>query len=178
MGLNEFVQIGNRLRKLRTEKALTQKEMAQLAGIPYTTYSNYENNNRTPSTSNLKNIANALGMEVNDILSVSFIDNWDELPEKYEQITGRKLKPKNTKTDDYFEVFLCYLESLGYSLSVCDHSEMLRLNITPESEDDFYIGIQDNKHDNVTFFHKKDFLNFQNEIEKNIDYEIYKQFRK
>ena len=47
MGINEYIKIGNRIRQLRLEKGYSQKEMAALAGISYTTYSNYENNNRS-----------------------------------------------------------------------------------------------------------------------------------
>lgn len=68
MGINEIVQIGNRIRKLRTEKGFSQKEMAALTGIPYTTYSNYENNNREPSVEQLKKIADVLGTSLQNLI--------------------------------------------------------------------------------------------------------------
>ncbi len=40
--------IGNKLRQLRHEKNLTQKELAQILGIPRGTYAHYELNKRTP----------------------------------------------------------------------------------------------------------------------------------
>ena len=63
MGINEYIQIGNRLRKERIEKGYTQKQFAELAGIPYSTYSNYENNNREPGREALEKIAAALGVD-------------------------------------------------------------------------------------------------------------------
>ena len=60
MGINEYIKIGNRIRQLRLEKGYSQKEMAALAGISYTTYSNYENNNREPSMKQIEKIATAL----------------------------------------------------------------------------------------------------------------------
>lgn len=68
MGLNEIVQIGNRIRELRSKKGITQKKMSELTGIPYTTYSNYENNNRTPGIDALKKICEILGVTINELM--------------------------------------------------------------------------------------------------------------
>lgn len=69
MGINDIIQIGNRIRKLRTEKGFTQKEMAEMIGIPYSTYSNYENNNREPSLEQLNKIAKALNLTLQNLIS-------------------------------------------------------------------------------------------------------------
>ena len=68
MGINEILQIGNIIRKYRNDKGYTQKEMAKLCGIPYSTYSNYENNNREPSLEQLEKIAHVLEIDVAQIL--------------------------------------------------------------------------------------------------------------
>ena len=68
MGINELVQIGNRRRKFRIERGLSQKEMAKLTGIPYSTYSNYENNNREPNLAQLSKIANILGISPQNLV--------------------------------------------------------------------------------------------------------------
>lgn len=68
MGLNEIVQIGNRIRELRSQKGITQKKMSELTKIPYTTYSNYENNNRTPSVEALQKICDVLNITVNELM--------------------------------------------------------------------------------------------------------------
>lgn len=68
MGINEIVQIGNKIRKLRMEKGFSQKEMATLTGIPYSTYSNYENNNREPNIDNLQKIADVLNVTLDDLI--------------------------------------------------------------------------------------------------------------
>lgn len=70
MGLNDFVKIGSNIRRLREEKGLTQKRMAQLLSIPYSTYSNYENNNRTPTSDTLLRISEVLGVGIWDLLGV------------------------------------------------------------------------------------------------------------
>ena len=68
MGINEVVQIGNRIRKFRIERGHSQKEMAKLTGIPYSTYSNYENNNREPNLAQLSKIANILGISPQNLV--------------------------------------------------------------------------------------------------------------
>lgn len=70
MGLNDIMKIGSVIKKLRTEKGFTQKKMAELLNIPYSTYSNYENNNRTPDVDTLMGIADMLGVEVWDLFGV------------------------------------------------------------------------------------------------------------
>ena len=94
MGINEVVQVGSRIKKYRKSKGITQKEVARLAGIPYSTYSNYENNNREPNQEQLRKIASALGTSEVELLGLS--------KEEF-------LKPLNDEV-----AFLNYLLSLGY----------------------------------------------------------------
>ncbi|MDO4338055.1 MAG: helix-turn-helix transcriptional regulator [Eubacteriales bacterium] len=70
MGVNELVQIGTRIKQLRKEKGLKQKEVADKAQIPYSTFANYENNKREPSQKQIKKIADALGVSEYDLLGV------------------------------------------------------------------------------------------------------------
>lgn len=68
MGINEIIQIGTRIKKIRLEKGLTQKEVAERLNIPYSTYSNYENNNREPNYGTIQEIAKILETSVNRII--------------------------------------------------------------------------------------------------------------
>jgi transcriptional regulator with XRE-family HTH domain len=68
MGVNEIIKIGNRIKKLRKEKGLTQREMSDILNIPYSTYSNYENNNREPSVELLDKVGEILGVSRFDLL--------------------------------------------------------------------------------------------------------------
>ena len=56
MILSMYKEIGDTLKTLRKNKGITQKEMAELLNIPYSTYSNYENNNRFPNDNILSEI--------------------------------------------------------------------------------------------------------------------------
>lgn len=69
MGVNEFIQIGSKIKKLRLEKGISQKEMSKMCEIPYSTYSNYENNNREPGTEQLITIAKALNVTMEELIA-------------------------------------------------------------------------------------------------------------
>jgi len=70
MGLNELIQIGSNIKRIRKEKGFSQKYMAEeVLSIPRSTYSNYENNNRVPDKDTLERIAKALGVDVTAFLS-------------------------------------------------------------------------------------------------------------
>jgi len=99
MGVNEIIQIGNQIRKIRTQKGITQKELAKLADIPYSTYSNYENNNREPNLDQLEKIANALDVSVADLMGLTYKENIMD-------------------TDDLFKFY----DSLGYILKPVDEN--------------------------------------------------------
>ena len=60
MGVNEFVHIGTVMKKIRIKKGYSQKEIANMLGLPVTTYSNYENNHREPSRETIEKICEVL----------------------------------------------------------------------------------------------------------------------
>lgn len=73
MGKNEYLNFGDKIRSIRLQKGLTQKEAAERLGLTYSTYSNYENNNRTPRYDILKQIATGFDVSVDELISASFI---------------------------------------------------------------------------------------------------------
>lgn len=56
------------LRRLRTEKGISQQTVADYLGITRQAYSNYENGNRAPDTENLLKLAEFFGVSVDNIL--------------------------------------------------------------------------------------------------------------
>lgn len=68
MGVNEIIQIGTRIKRIRMDCGFTQKQVAALLGIPLSTYSNYENNNREPNYKMIKQIASILNISVDYLL--------------------------------------------------------------------------------------------------------------
>lgn len=71
MGVNEFIQVGTRMKNFRQKQKMTQREVASKLNIPYSTYSNYENNNREPPLEVIKKVAVILGVSVSDLM------DWD-----------------------------------------------------------------------------------------------------
>lgn len=54
------MKIGKKIKKFRTEKGLSQKELAKMAGLSEPAIRNYELGNRTPSDKQIDAIAGAL----------------------------------------------------------------------------------------------------------------------
>lgn len=69
--ISSYLHIGENMKRERKAAGYTQREFAQLLGIPVSTYSNYENGNRDPGPETLKKIAAALGIPLDRLLSVS-----------------------------------------------------------------------------------------------------------
>ena len=69
--ISSYLHIGENLKRERKAAGYTQREFAQLLGIPVSTYSNYENGNRDPGPDTLKKIATTLNIPMESLLSVS-----------------------------------------------------------------------------------------------------------
>ncbi len=59
------MDIGLRIKSFRTEKKLTQQELADLVGITLNTVQKYESGERNPSPTNIKKIAQVLDVQEN-----------------------------------------------------------------------------------------------------------------
>ncbi len=62
------VQIGNKLKKLRTRRFLTQRQLAAKAGVSPTTVYKVEKNEVEPHFSTILSIAEALGVDPAELL--------------------------------------------------------------------------------------------------------------
>lgn len=60
---------GQNLKRIRTEKMLSQKELAQLLGVTHFVVSSYERDQRKPKPETIERYAFALGCSVYDLLS-------------------------------------------------------------------------------------------------------------
>ena len=63
--------LGQRLKELREEKGLTQKQLAEKLGINSVTYLHYEKEQREPPLSLLADIAKFYGVSVDYLLGLS-----------------------------------------------------------------------------------------------------------
>jgi transcriptional regulator with XRE-family HTH domain len=84
----ESLEVGVRLRELRTGRRLTLKVVAERAGISEGFLSQIELGRSAPSLKTLRRIAQALGLDVGDVLS----DYGVELPQLIPRHAGRALE--------------------------------------------------------------------------------------
>lgn len=81
-----MVEFGEKLRRLRKEKNLTQKQLADLIGVKHSVISFYEVGDRVPSPEVIKKLAAALhvssdyllGIESSETMDVSGLDVHDK----------------------------------------------------------------------------------------------------
>ena len=97
-----MVEFGNRLRKLRKDRKLTQQQLAELLGVKNSVISFYEVGERIPSPDILRKLALALhvtadyllGIERTAILDATGLDEQDRLV--VQMMIGR-LREKNNR---------------------------------------------------------------------------------
>ena len=72
--LNHIYKVGNLICKLREEKGLSQAKLGELLGVTNKAVSRWENGRGYPDTSILLNLANVLGITVDELLKGEIID--------------------------------------------------------------------------------------------------------
>ena len=71
------MDFGNRLRELRTQAGLTQKQLANLLGVTKSVISFYERQERTPSPDVLKTIAAVFHVSTDFLLDIDRVKRLD-----------------------------------------------------------------------------------------------------
>lgn len=84
--------VGDRIKEIRKEKHLTQKELGEKLGVSYQMIAQYENGKRNPKPETLKKIADALEVPVS---SLGF----------YDMMVDSFLKQENPLAMDIFNLF-------------------------------------------------------------------------
>lgn len=65
------MNIGEKIKKLREEEGLTQKDLSELTGINRITIGNYERGNRVPNIERIIPIANVLNVDANYFIDMN-----------------------------------------------------------------------------------------------------------
>lgn len=99
------MSIGLNLKLLRTEKGLSQKEMAEKLHINFRTYASYERNEREPSSATILKICNTFGVSSDVLLKDSASS---KVPENTSSASDDELKfalfdGSEGVTDEMFE---------------------------------------------------------------------------
>lgn len=90
------MDVGTRIRLMRTAKKMTQGELAKRAGLTQNSVSLIELGQRSPKTDNLVRLADALGVEVVDLLGDDVSWAKVEIPDPEPEVldaAGRALPP-------------------------------------------------------------------------------------
>ena len=75
------MDIGEKIKHLRTEKGITQKELANRLGTSQQNLAQYENGKRNPKLETVRKMADALGVYISDL-----IVDWNQYsPSEYAQ---------------------------------------------------------------------------------------------
>lgn len=98
--------IGDRIRRLRKDKGLTQEEAANRLRMIRSTYSNYENGNREPDFDTAKRIAEFYGVTVDYLLGAftddqaknAVMDAYTRLPQEKRKIIDEMIKALSDKS--------------------------------------------------------------------------------
>ena len=71
----DYIALGNRIREIRISKKMTQTKVAEIAGIEASNLSHIERAATKVSLPTLINIANALGVSLDELIYDSLIKN-------------------------------------------------------------------------------------------------------
>lgn len=72
MGINQYIKVGKKMKDLRKERGIPQKEMAKKLGLAVSTYSNYENGYREPPLDIIESFCNLLNITLEELLNLAF----------------------------------------------------------------------------------------------------------
>lgn len=105
-----YMKIGEKIRKLRRERGLTQEELALELDTAASTVSRIENDERTPSLDMLARLANSLQVGIGELFAGApaaeaapqIVADSDQALRHYAQSLGQP--PDPAATDDYMEL--------------------------------------------------------------------------
>lgn len=105
------MEVGDRIRAIRMERGLTQKELGELCGMADSAIRRYESNRGNPTQKTLLKIAKALGVHLRDLSDDSWLEEIDQQlgPEKLAvlraEVSSDERKPTKME-QEIIEMFL------------------------------------------------------------------------
>ena len=88
------MNIGDKIKKLRINKGLTQKQLGDLCGIADSAIRRYESGKVTPKLNTLKKLSYALDISINELAdyeTIQILTEIDEFEKTYNNITTGNL---------------------------------------------------------------------------------------
>lgn len=149
------METGERIRAIRTEKGLTQKELGERCGMVDSAIRRYESGRGNPTQKTLIKIAKALGVHLRDLTDFSLAEEFDRrYPDMGEKVSS-------------FTAVSKYLEEMGYAFDY-------RLLNTPNEENadgEFILS----KDGHTAIFTQTEFEELQNGAKEAIEGRFYKK---
>lgn len=99
------MEVGDRIRAIRMERGLTQKELGELCGMADSAIRRYESNRGNPTQKTLLKIAKALGVHLRDLSDDSWLEEFEQQHPDANERANRGL------------AVIRYLEEMGFIIS-------------------------------------------------------------
>lgn len=152
------MDIGERIKNLRKQKGLTQKELAKLSSISEISIRKYENGHRQPKQKAIYQLAKALNVSEGWLMG-------------YDVPMDREEENFLAKQSEELTCFIRYLEAIKYLIRF---EKDLRDDKKTNDGDNETFTVTISK-DNITVqFTEDEFKDFQNVVKKSIEFEIFK----
>lgn len=110
------MNISENIKKLRTNKGITQEQLSKLAKISRISIGNYERGDRTPGIETIKSIATALGVTVSDLIETRGNSFSMDLISAIEKAWNEKNNGYSTHN-----IFQCFYDDLGLDVEIFDN---------------------------------------------------------
>ena len=81
------MEIGNNIKKLRKERGLTQKALADKCGIAQITVRQYEAGKRQPKLESIYKISSALGVRIEDITGIKSFESGKKFDKRWKELS-------------------------------------------------------------------------------------------
>jgi|LGVF01.2.fsa_nt_gb transcriptional regulator with XRE-family HTH domain len=157
--------VGEKIKKIRKEKGLTQKELGELLGVSDTMIGKWEGNNRKPKIDTLRKIANALQIDFTELMDNN---QHEDLSEKTRDLTKKIRQLRVLKKLTQLEL----AEKAGVSLITIRRCEKEKQNLTIDTLYKIANALEidlseliDNKQPETKMIQKNDYINL---IEKQV----------
>lgn len=110
--------LGNRIKKYREVKGLTQRELADMIGVKHNSISDWENDKNIPHTERIQNLLWALEVDANTLLGWDTPEKLKENAEKLANLILNNPKIKETLpeiialSDEDMEILKTFIKRL------------------------------------------------------------------
>jgi transcriptional regulator with XRE-family HTH domain len=107
------MRIGEKIKKVRLQAGISQKDFSKILKIPVSTLANYENNHREPGIEVLKKIAAELNVPITALVGDSELDEFTNI-----QIANRQLIDKIITNNDFCIKFNIDINNISNSIDL------------------------------------------------------------